>query len=227
MEEKGIEILKEQGTAAAIEFLTGQEDPAEAAKTFNALARHAYWKQKDVPAMVALSQAGIAACLEKSAQTGDSDLAASLKDSAKGIAYNLASFAWPGWGEEGITLNAEQVALGMEAAQTSLQLVAELEKGDLQMSRGHWMVGAQQIAASQYGEAKSSFAEAVKYAEAADSAADALLSQGYTQVVQLLESPGDDSAQTELDALKAELLKGEDGEFFIGQLDAALRVFSA
>src|SRR5689334_2295384 len=82
----------------------------EIAKRYQQLANDVYWKSRHAAAAaavaVAVSRGGISYCLTKSLECAATDAAGSLtlRDIAKQMAYNLASFAWPGWDEPGITL---------------------------------------------------------------------------------------------------------------------------
>jgi len=42
-----------------------------------------------------------------------------LKEGAKGVIYNLASYTWPGWKEPGIAIGPGEIAQGLDAAKAS------------------------------------------------------------------------------------------------------------
>ena len=226
MKEKAIEILTEQGTAAAIEWLKEQRDPQKVAEAFNVLMRHAYWQMQDLKRTVTLAQEGIAYASAKAKQAGGARHTKEFNNQIKAMSYNLASFVWPGWDEDWIEdIPQEYLKLGLDAALTNLHLTTELGKGDLPMSRAYWMLAAQQIAAVQYQEAKDNFTQAIEFAEKTEAHGDVLLSHGFIQVVSLLEDPENEEAISSLEAIKSELVNLEHGEMLAQQMDDALRVF--
>ena len=225
VKEKAVEIYDEQGAAAAIDFLKSQEDVPEAVDAFDKLSRHTYWELHDLDTMIEIIQAGIAFGSEQ-AKGGEKDIAYKILSGVKGMNYNLAAFVWPGWDEDWIDeIKPEYLKLGLEAAKRNLQYAIDLEKGDLPMSRAHWMLGAMQLCYQQYEEARDSFSQAVTFGEKADSDGDALLSKGFVQATNLLENPDDETAKAALERVKADLNDLKEGEFFIKQLDDTLRVF--
>ena len=45
------------------------------------------------------------------------------------MAYNVAANCWPGWGDEGVVIEAAHIDVGLELAMLSLRLVEELGQG--------------------------------------------------------------------------------------------------
>src|SRR5690348_9280901 len=102
MWDTALRALEEQDTFAAIEYLCRQTDTAAAATAFVELVRHLYWKQKDICRTVWIAQAGIQYALTSEAlEAQDAEEAVQLRGIAKGLAYDLGSFTWPGWDEAG------------------------------------------------------------------------------------------------------------------------------
>lgn len=66
---------------------------------YSKLVKHFHWQQKKLPVLVAVGWAGIQYGLIQ-AETEVSQ-AQAIKSAAKTIAYDVASFAWPGWDEPG------------------------------------------------------------------------------------------------------------------------------
>lgn len=225
MTKKATAILEGQGSAAAIEHLQSQSDPLAILTAFNELGRHAYWQLNDLDAAVALSQAGMAYG-EEQVQTAEAELARELNLQLRAIAYNLASYTWPGWDEDWIEeIPQKYLQLGLEAAQYCLALTQQPAESELRHSRAHWMLAAHQLAAGQYAQAKANFAKGIEYAEQAQAHADVLLNHGFTHLVSLIEDPNDQGAQSALEAIQAELAKLDHGDAFIQQMEDALRVF--
>lgn len=225
MKDEAIRILETEGLAAALDYLDSDGFPTPAARIeeYHELMKHAYWQIKDLPVTIKIGQVGAA--------IGDA-LAESypkqyyeIMSQVKAIQYDLASFTWPGWDEPDFSISAEQVRLGLQAAERNLQLAIDLKKPPLPRSRAYWMLAAQEIAARQYAQAKEHFAQAEQAARETDSAADQLLSRGFIQVAGLLADPDDQALVESLNEVKASLQGEEHGEFFIQQMDDALRVF--
>lgn len=218
-------LLSQSDSAAVVEYLNRQPDPTDVTEVYGTLVKGLYYEQKDLPLVIALARAGIQYSLAAADEAEQSDRAAHLRGRAKAMAYNLASYTWPGWDEPGIVVDATAVVIGLDAAKTNLRLARELKKGDLPLSRAHWMMGAQFLAAGQVDAARESFQKAANHAGRAGEQADQLLAEGFAAIVDLLQSPADSALQERLETVKAEMAFLEHGTFFIEQLDTALRVF--
>ena len=219
--------LLEQDIAAAIDYLSGQPDSdAEAvAECYLDLQKYLYYEAKDLANLTLISAAGIQFALMQAHRLHESAYA--LRSHAKALAYNLASYTWPGWDEPRLPINAAHLAVGLSAAKANLRLARELEKGDLPLSRAHWVMGAHYLATADWPAAIQSFTAAVEHAQKADATADALLSQGYIALTEILRTPTNADAQQRLADLKSQLVVLEYGVFFVQQLDSALAVFKA
>jgi hypothetical protein len=225
MKDEAIRILEAEGVAAALDYLDsdGFPSPAERVQGYHELMKHAYWKLKNLPATIKIGQAGIA--IGEALAGTHPEQHNEIMSNIKAIHYDLASFTWPGWDEPDFTITAAQTQLGLKAAKRNLQLAIDLRKPPLPLSRAYWMLAAQEIAARQYAEAKEHFFQAEQTARETDSAADQLLSRGFVQVTGLLADPDDLALTEKLNEVKAALQVEEHGEFFIQQMDDALRVF--
>jgi hypothetical protein len=222
-----LRICQDQDTFAAIEHLVKQDDRLATVKTFHEVMHHYYWKEKDLSRAIAFGRAGLqhglTAALPLQAQ--QPGLADELRSAGKALAYDLASFTWTGWDEPGITITAADLRIGLDAARTNLRLAVELKKEPLPLSRAHWMRGAQQLAAGKLADAAQSFQQAATLAKASGTESEHLLSLGFVALVNVLQSQGK-TGRDELEAIKTKLKQLEDGEFFVGQLDTAFKVFS-
>lgn len=132
---------------------------------------------------------------------------------------------WPGWDDPGITLDAQAMAVGLEAAETNLRLGNELRKEPLPISRAEWLVGAHEMARGNMDAARNRFGRASALAESVDAEADSLLNLAYAIMTEILEHPDDQVIADRLETVKADLAQLEQGDFFVQQLDTALRVF--
>lgn len=224
LQARALELLA-QDIAAAIGYLSSQPDAdAEAvADCYLDLQKHLYYEAKDLANLTLMSAAGIQFALAQAHRLPES--AYLLRSKAKALSYNLASYTWPGWDEPKLPINAAHLAMGLSAAKANLRLAHELDKGDLPLSRAHWVVGAHRLALADWPAALKSFTAAVEYAQKADATADALLSQGYIALTEILRDVANADAQQRLSNLKTQLADLEYGDFFVQQLDSALAVF--
>lgn len=224
MDEAAINQLAAEPVWTIIEQLNHQPDVLAAMTTYSKLVKHFHWQQKNLPLLVAVGWAGIQYGLIQ-AKT-ESERAHDIQSWAKTIAYDVASFAWPGWDEPGLTIDPTAQFLGLESARLNLRLAFDLEKGDLPTSRAYWLLGAHLLAAGDFDGARDCFGETAVFAQKANAPAESVLAEGYIAIADLLANPADRQARMRLDRVKAELAGLEDGPFFVEQLDTALRVFA-
>ena len=223
LKDQAIETLESEGLEAAVRLLRQADlPPTEHIPLYTELMRHAYWQRKDLPAAIEIGQTGIRhgrALAESYPEKAEAILA-----QVKAIYYDLASFTWPGWDEEGIEIAKEQVRLGLDSARTNLELAIQLKKDALPFSRAYWMLGAQQLAAGDHTQALASFTMAEQHAAETDARPEELLAQGFACLTGLLADPEDQSLQLEMAEIKTALLDEEHGEMFVQQIEDAQRV---
>jgi hypothetical protein len=216
------EILAEQDTFAAAEFLEAQGAPVEIGQRYHAVMRDLYWTHRDLPAVLVAARAGILHCLRASrAEGAERDR---LRGLAKTLAYDLASFAWPGWDEPGIQPTAPEESAGFDAARLNLRLAVELGRGPEPVMNAHWVVGAHQLAAGEFGEAILAFGRAAAAGRHAENPAGEKMAAGYAALARLLDRQPE--AEAELRACLEALETEKDGPFFSEQIQVARRVFA-
>ena len=226
MIDKAIAYLNNQDLFATIDYLNQQDGPLAVINTYSQLVRRLYWEEKNLPATVTISLAGIQYGLTASGLASHPDTAIKIKSVAKGLAYDLASFTWPGWDEPGIEIGSSDLAIGLEAAKANLRYAQELNKGDLPLSRACWMLGGHHLAGGNLSDASAYFNKAERHAAAASEEADRLLAKGFSLMTTILESSNNTGAQGELMQVKNQLAQLEHGEDFVSQIDTAWAVFS-
>lgn len=229
MVEQALQCLQEADTFSAIEFLNQQPRPLVVAAAYNDLLKALYWEQRNIAHVTVIGRAAIQYCSDQAqaaAEAGDMEKAHTLRSAAKQLAYNLASFTWPGWNEPEIDLQPPQIEAGLDAARQNLRLALELDKGDLPLSRAYWMLGGHLLAAKALAGAESNYRRAAMYGRRAESEVDTLLAQAFAALAALLAQPESKAGQTAY-AVAAERLSGlEDGEAFQEQLETARSVFA-
>ena len=140
------------------------------------------------------------------------------------MSYNLSSFTWTGWGEDGIEPQATDRRVGLDAARNNLRLTQELDRGDGPLCNGYWLLGAHLLTAGDDEAAVTAFQKAREHGQASGRAEGGLLAEGYLALTALLSSPDDADALEAFAKAKADLVPVEEGESYIQQLDTALRV---
>ncbi len=214
-------LTMSKDVGALVELLTEEAAPSEAMEHFQTLAKEAYWDQRNLDRAVRIARAGVTVGLALSA---DSDEPYELRSAAKALAFNLASFAWPGWNEEGIAIEPGHLVEALDAARTNVRLAVELEKGSIAVGRGHWMVGACLLALGRYQDALAEFLAARLAADEGRSDAESALAEGYEALVRVIERPGDASIEAELNEI-LDRLRELDGAF-AAQIETARSVFA-
>jgi hypothetical protein len=223
------ELLKlaSDDTGLAIERVSAIPDAVAGVSLYADAVNEAYWKRKDLPLTVLLARCGIQHGLTSAAalpQT-EAERRGALRSKAKAIAYNLASFTWPGWDEQGIVCDASSIAIGYDAAKLNVRLAKELNKGDLPLSRGLWMLAGHELCRKKFAVARGHYLEGTRHAHAAGSAPDEALGKAFAALVDVVESPLNAERHEALARLTKKLGEVEDGAAFVQQVETAGRVF--
>jgi hypothetical protein len=174
----------------------------------HARMRDAYWRQRDIGSVVRIAERALDA-----AERADEAVLSVIK----AIAYDLASFTWPGWAEPGVRLDAAHRAAGLAAARRNLELARRLERPPLPTSRAHWLLGAHLWAAGDLAAVQAEFVEAERLADSAGEVPEALLSRAYREHLAPGANPG---------ATLAALSHMEGGEELVRQVETAQRVLA-
>lgn len=216
-----IEEGRDTGAFAAIAALAEVEDLGEAANAYGEAMKAAYWTDKDIALVTAMAYAGVSRLLT-AASSAEPDAAYQARSAAKGLMYDLASFSWVGWDEPGIQPSPAESAAGLAAARSNLAMAVDLNKGDLAISRAHWMLGAHLLTVGEHSAAVDSFDEAEDFAERAGAEAEAGLAASFGCLVGL--AAGHDGASERLQAALERLASAEGGQEFVSQVETAQRV---
>ncbi len=145
----------------------------------------------------------------------------------KGLLYNAAADAWPGWSVDGNGASPEELASALELARESADLVEALSLGKCQEGTAAWLVGALELALGRIEDSLTTFSRAERLFGEAGEPSLTLLARGYSAIAR---EAGDAAAGdlSELSAILEELSAGKfrDGEAFCEQLRTAHQVFA-
>jgi hypothetical protein len=178
-------LARDSDLFTALERIQQSPTPEDAAKLFESLYLDAYWKHKDLPTTVALLSAGIPFCLMHAYISPDPAQRTHFLAAAKGLAYNLASFTWPGWDEPDLHPTPADTALGLHAARLNLRLAHDLQKPPEKIRAAHWLLGAHLLATDNHQAALAEFQQSVS-PDPNESIGDRLMFEGYLLLAELL-----------------------------------------
>jgi hypothetical protein len=186
-----------------------------------------YGEHKDVTSMVAVGKAAVRFHLRQSELERDVAAAVKLKTAAKTLAYNVAANCWPGWGDEGVVIEASHIDAGLELAMLSLRLVEELGLGPHQVGNAHWLVGALQLAAGRTDASLLSFGQARDASASIGEKTNVLLADGYRAIAHRQAPDRADRSAQELDEVIGGLMAdgSKQARAFADQLRTAARIF--
>ena len=221
-----LETMKNDDYFKAVEYLSRQSNPLEILDAFKEIAKRLYWESKDMAGVIVFSGAAIQfAQMSVQSVSEKEDEVRQMKEKAAAIAYNLASFTWPGWNNEGIVISITEQNIGIEAAKTNLRFIEEMGGDNLQLARAYWMTGAHRLTLHNADEAIYCFERSLKYADWADNREETLLAQGYMILAQMLQSEKVDAQDLELlENLKKKMFELPDGDAFVGQIETTYDV---
>jgi len=205
--------------AAVIGYLAVAKRTAE-------LINDLYWKAKDVRAATWLGQLGLHYCLTHASGI-TSEEASGLRLAAKEMAFNIGSYAWPGWAEPGITITEPVLGIGRDASRLNLRLAMELNRPAKGKSNAHWLIGAYAIVDRQTADAVAHFEQAAAFSEEANDPAAAMMNRTYACLARLAaDATSADCAASLENALSVLQVSGlEDAKFYAGQIRTAHKVF--
>lgn len=220
-------LAEEKDLFAACEYVYGLGDRSTVVQAFSNLLRDCHYKAKSTRQVVFFAHVGIGYCLNQAAALEGEDpvAAGDLRWSAKRMATNAASFTWPGWASEGVTITQEQMEEGLAIARYSIRQLRELEPTPEQLGFSLWFLGAHLMANEDYEDALAVFNEALG-PEPDDGADGVMMLRGYAGLTQILageEEIGEQAFGTAVDGLKG--LKTEDATFYAEQLVTARKEF--
>ena len=180
------------------------------------------YKGKQLGAYLLLARSVFESAIEGAARSESEEDRNAYLLAAKMTAFNIASFTWPGWNEGEIEEKDREV--GFQFSRVHMNIAEQLDLPPEKRARALWIGAAHELAVKNYAAARSLFTRAKVLGEENNSKETALMNQGWLLVIDILQ--GDIEAGSELKKLQERITKlGEDGKFYAGQYDDALKVF--
>lgn len=177
-------------------------------------------EKRELETYVIIGQSLIEACLSLAEKHPDK--AVDYKSVALPTSYNIAAACWPGWEDAAQDIPAETLETALELCRFNVALGEELDIPPERRFNGQWILGAHLLAQAAVEEAKECFANCEALGQSSEAKT---MAKGWGLVCDILA--GDSSARSELESLGEQLsAMGEDGEFFAGQYEPAIKRFS-
>jgi hypothetical protein len=222
-------MMHEGAVADALVLIALQADPAVAASAISSAVKTLYRSHRDVSNMVVAAYLGVAWCLGQASLQSDPEVAANLKRRAHAMSFNAAANCWPGWDDEGVTIEDAEVKAARSLAGTCLALAHDLDLGPKGLGTAHWVIGALELALGRFSAARAAFQDAQRsYAALGEEAPQKLMAQGYDALAAKLGNVSSDECSAALKEALERLhsLGTEGGQFFADQIARAERVLS-
>jgi hypothetical protein len=110
-----LEHIESGDLAGARHCLELESDREKVSGYYADLTKTLYAKNKDVLSMLALGRLGIDYQLRQAERVAEDDaaLALRLRTAAKTLAFNVAANCWPGWGDDGVVIEAAHIEEGL------------------------------------------------------------------------------------------------------------------
>ncbi|MYD46713.1 MAG: hypothetical protein F4W92_10200 [Gammaproteobacteria bacterium] len=143
-----------------------------------------------------------------------------LRKFARGVAYNIAAFTWPGWDDMGPIASKDQ-ELGLSAARVALNFATQTE--DITFN-ALWINGAHELNAKNFDSAIEFFEQA---RDKADELSGKKMASGWIALTKFLDD-ATQKKQASLEDAVAELRQADEknGDFFAQQIETALTVYT-
>ncbi len=233
--ERVVALLRSDDPGEAFAFLDSLASADDSQRNWIAAFRGTgnvlYWQHKALKEYVILSREIIRRLHEALITQSDGGDREALVRPLGGECYNLASFAWPGWDEPGITVGPEELSAGREAAALCLEIRTDPANQGVAFgytsAMAYWVVAAYALSDRSYSRAVDLFSQAADLERNAGE--HGLLNAGYAALARWLASPSTETEAAFTSVLEqlAARVGDEDAAFYREQLLTARRVFGA
>jgi tetratricopeptide (TPR) repeat protein len=137
-------LMEQQGPDAVIEFIAAFPDEEQRRKLYS-FGRFAFamreWEGKNLDALIAVANAGIAEGLRQAEAEPDAEEAAKLLDFANVLSYNLSADLAECWPGDTLPRERRHFEAGLKAADDCIRWREELGKGPEPFALAYWAKG--------------------------------------------------------------------------------------
>ena len=193
--------------------------PAELNITQSVALQTYYWEKKDLASYLRVARTALALLLRYADE--DTELQGEYEETAARTAFNIASMAWSGWDEAGITIDEDQKLFGLKAAELNVELAVKIGMPAERRQNGLWVLGAQRLSHGNVSEARDAFQQQQKLLR--EAGLDEALANSWLAACDVMDGSGTTKV---LDSELAKLSATEEGKQQAGYLHTALNVFT-
>lgn len=159
-------LMEKEGPDAVIEFIAGFDDAEQRRKLFS-FGRFAFamrdWEGKNLDAVVAVANAGIAEGLRQAEAAPSAEEAAKLVDFANVMSYNLSADLAECWPGDTLPRDKRHFEAGLKAAEDCIRWREELGKGPGPFAMAYWAKGMHQLSLGDVAGAVENFEKSYDY----------------------------------------------------------------
>lgn len=239
-------LMEEAGPEAVIEFINGFNDDEQRRQLYS-FGRFAFamkeWEGKNLDALVAVANAGIAEGLRQAEAATSAEDSAKLVDFANVLSYNLSADLAECWPGDTLPREKRHFDAGLKAAEDCIRWREELGKGSGPFAMAYWAKGMHQLSLGDVDGAVENFKKSLEYnvevakeeGTAAEVSAEAgfglILADGYVGLAEWVK--GDEAGKGRFENALAAFREGaekyadkkDDFQFGIDQLEWVKRKF--
>ncbi|MEE8640182.1 MAG: hypothetical protein V3T41_07210 [bacterium] len=239
-------LMEEAGPEAVIEFINGFDDDEQRRQLYS-FGRFAFamkeWEGKNLDALVAVANAGIAEGLRQAEAATSAEDSAKLVDFANVLSYNLSADLAECWPGDTLPREKRHFEAGLKAAEICIRWREELGKGPGPFAMAYWAKGMHQLSLGDVDGAVVNFKKSLEYnveiakeeGTAAEVSAEAgfglILADGYVGLAEWVK--GDEEGKGRFENALAAFREGaekyadkkDDFQFGIDQLEWVKKKF--
>jgi hypothetical protein len=153
-------LMEKEGPDAVIAFIAGFDDAEQRRKLFS-FARFSFaineWEGKNLDAVLAVANAGIAEGLRQAEAATSAEEAAKLVDFANAMSYDLSADLAECWPGDTLPREKRHFEAGLKAAEDCIRWREELHKGPGPFAMAYWAKGMHQLSLGDVAGSKESF----------------------------------------------------------------------
>lgn len=159
-------LMEEEGPGAVIGFINGFDEDEQRRQLYS-FGRFAFamkeWEGKNLDALVAVANAGIAEGLRQAEAATSAEDSAKLVDFANVLSYNLSADLAECWPGDTLPREKRHFEAGVKAAEDCIRWRQELGKGPGPFAMAYWAKGMHQLSLGDVDGAVVNFKKSLEY----------------------------------------------------------------